>query len=303
MPGKSHRAQRSLWILIVLCLPLFGCQRFSARVEFNRGNASFKQELYKPALQHFQRGLELDPSATFAWRSVGICAMVLYRPGVEEPDNLKMADTAIDAFLRYMTAFEGKKEFDPKVEEYILQTMLNAKQYDKALGFLKQRQAKRPADEQLVPAMVSVLVKANRLPEAMAMADKAATKELKAAQLHLIGVTAYENSKNADLGFEGRKQLVELGIGALEKSNELVPENSGVLTFWQLLLREKAKGELTYEAQAAIYEKAEEIYQHALALIAKEQAARDAAAKAQAEKDAAEAAKAAKAPAAAPAKH
>ncbi len=135
--------------------------------------------------------------------------------------------------------------------------------------------------------MVSILVKAGRLPEALAMADKAATNELKAQQLHLIGVTAYENSKNAELGFEGRQALVELGIGALERADQLTPNNSNVLTFWQLLLREKAKAELTYEAQAVIYEKAEGIYQRALALIAKEQAARDAAAKAEAAKAAA----------------
>lgn len=294
-PGKRYRAPRALWVLILLmCLPLVGCQRFQARVEFNRGNASFKQELYKEALDHFQRGIKLDPGATFAWRSVGLTAMTLYRPGVEDPENLKMADVAIDALQRYMKEFEGKADFDPKTEEYLLTTMLNAGKYDAALNFLKERRTKRPNDPQLVPAMVGVLVKAGRLQEALVMVDQATTNEQKAQQLHLIGVTAYERSNNAELGFEGRAAMVELGINALERSNQLVPEQSNVLTFWQLLLREKAKSELTYEKQAEIYAKAEEIYQRALVLIAKERA------EAAAEAEAAAKAAAAAAPAPAP---
>lgn len=280
-PGKSHRP-RVLWVLILLSLTLVGCQRFQARVDFNRGNAAFKQELYKEALEHFQKGLQHDPGATFAWRSVGLTAMVLYRPGVDEPENLKMADLSIDALRRYMKEFEGTSDYDPKTEEYLLTTMLNANRYDDALTFLKDRRAKRPNDQQLVPAMVGVLVKAGRLQEALVMADQAATNEQKAQQLHLIGVTAYESSNNADLGFEGRAAMVDLGIKALERSNQLVAEQSNVLTFWQLLLREKAKSEMTYEKQAEIYAQAEEIYQRALALIAKERAAAEAAAAAEA---------------------
>ena len=271
MPGKKHPASRILWILTVSCLPLAGCQRFEARVELNRGNAAYKQELYRDALKHFQRGLELDSTASFAWRSLGLTAMVLYRPGVEDPENLKFADTAIDAFSRYLDAFEGKPELDPKIEEYLLQTMLNAKHYDAALDFLKKRLAKNPNDEKVVPAMVGVLVKSGRLKDALAMAEQAKTPEQKAQQLHLIGVTAYENTKTAEAGFAGRAELIELGIGALERSNQLVADNPNVLTFWQLLLREKAKSELTYEKQAEIYQKAQQIYERALSLLAKDQ--------------------------------
>lgn len=287
-PGKSHRP-RVLWVLILLCLPLAGCQRFQARVEFNRGNAAFKQELYKEALEHFQKGLKYDPGATFAWRSVGLSAMVLYRPGVEDPENLKMADTTIDALRRYLKEFEGTDDYDPKTEEYLLQTMLNAGKYDDALAFLQERRTKRPNDPQIVPAMVGVLVKSGRLQEALTMAEQATSNEQKAQQLHLIGVTAYEKSSNADLGFEGRAAMVELGIAALEKSDSLVANQSNVLTFWQLLLREKAKSEMTYEKQAEIYAKAEEIYQRALVLIAKERAEAAAQAEAEAAKLAAEA--------------
>lgn len=276
--GESRRVPRVLWVLILFCLPLVGCQRFQARVEFNRGNAAFKQELYKEALQHFDKGLKLDPGATFALRSVALTSMVLYRPGFDDPENLKMADKSIDAFKRYLAAFEGKSDFDPKTEEYLLQLMLNSQKYDEALAFLKERRVKRPSDPQLVPAMVGVLVKAGRLPEAVEMTNQLSTNELKAQHLHTIGVTAYENSSNAELGFEGRKAMVDLGISALERSNSLVPEQSNVLTFWQLLLREKAKSEMSYEAQAAIYEQAEAIYQRALVLIAKEREAAAAAA-------------------------
>jgi len=63
---------------ISACIPIFalaltpalaGCNKIQARVELKKGNAFYMDETYREALAQFQKGLELDPSATFAWRS------------------------------------------------------------------------------------------------------------------------------------------------------------------------------------------------------------------------------------------
>ena len=116
--------------VLALLLPLLaGCQKIQARMELKKGNELYRDEIYKEALEQFQKGLEIDPTATFAWRSVGLSAMALFRPGVDDPENQKYADIAVDAFKKYLQAFPN----DEKVEEYLITTLINAEQYDEAL--------------------------------------------------------------------------------------------------------------------------------------------------------------------------
>ena len=137
-----RRMRRCVAVAAVLVVaPLLGgCQKFQARMELKRGNVLYKAETYKEALEQFQKGLELDPGATFAWRSVGLSAMALYRPGVDTPENRKYADVAVDAFKKYLASFPD----DEKVEEYLITTLINAKRYDEALARLRQEAQTRP---------------------------------------------------------------------------------------------------------------------------------------------------------------
>ena len=69
---------------------LSGCNKLQARVELNKGTSYYKNEKYQDALIQFQKGLALDPSLKRHWRSVGLTAMVLYRPGVDTPENTEV---------------------------------------------------------------------------------------------------------------------------------------------------------------------------------------------------------------------
>ncbi len=100
----------------LLALPmLYGCQKLEARVEMKKGNSMYQQEQYSEALKEYQKGLELDPTATFEWRSVGLTALALYRPGDDSPKNLEYAHVATDAFEKYL---KDNPE-DLKVQDYM----------------------------------------------------------------------------------------------------------------------------------------------------------------------------------------
>ena len=82
----------------LLVLSATGCSKVQARADLKKGNSYYTQEQYAKALDYYQRGLKLDPDATFAYRSLGFSALALYRPGDEDAKNKEYGDTAIKAF-------------------------------------------------------------------------------------------------------------------------------------------------------------------------------------------------------------
>ncbi len=136
----SARLQIIPIVALALTPALTGCNKIQARVELKKGNAFYMDETYRQALEQFQKGLELDPGATFAWRSVGLSAMALYRPDVDTEENRKYADTAVDAFKKYLAYYPN----DEKVEEYLITTLINAERYDEALRPSQAGRAEEP---------------------------------------------------------------------------------------------------------------------------------------------------------------
>ena len=265
-------------VLVLAPLALFstGCQKFQARMELKRGNDLYADEVYKEAIAQFQKGLKLDPSATFAWRSVGLAAMALYRPGVDSADNRAYAETAVDAFKKYLAAFPK----DEKVEEYLITTLINDKKYDEALSRLKAQGQRDANREGVNGVIVSTLVKAGRLEEGFEWAKK----HPEHTTLYGIAVAAWDKAYNDPmLDRANRGKFVELGLDASQLALRMKPDYYEAMTYYNLLFREKAKLEDDPLKAQEWYAKAEEWRDKAIA-------ARDA----QAKKEAAEAAAAAK---------
>nr|HRC86963.1 hypothetical protein [Thermoanaerobaculia bacterium] len=102
-PRSAGRTSAALLVMVV-ALTALGCSKLQARIELKEGNRLYQEENYKKALEQFQKGLQLDPGFKEMWRSVGLSAMALYRPGDSSPENIRMAQTAIDAFEKYLQA-------------------------------------------------------------------------------------------------------------------------------------------------------------------------------------------------------
>lgn len=261
--GKTmRRISARLTILVLLLGPgLAGCYKFKARVELKQGNAFYKDESYREALGQFQKGLELDPSATFAWRSVGLSAMAIYRPGIDTPENKKYADVAVDAFKKYLAAYPK----DEKVEEYLVTTLISAGRYDDALARLKQEAQTNPSKAGLQQAIVTTLAKAGRLEEAYAWADSKGARD--ATLYYSIAVACWSKSYNdPTIDSVARGQVVDTGLKAADKAVTLKPDYFEAMAYYNLLYREKAKLELDPEKAAEWTAKAEEWTKKAIAV-------------------------------------
>lgn len=244
---------------LLVLLPALGCGKVRARADLKRGNSYYSQEQYTRALDYYQKGLELDPDATFAWRSVGLSALALYRPGDETPKNVEYANTAIDAFEKYLADYPD----DPKVPDYLMSTYVNAKKFDEALSFIDRRIQEKPEEAgKLNRTKVIILTQAGRLEQAFQLVGQLQGEE-KAQALYTIGVSAWDKVFHdpGTLDYESRGKLVDMGLDAIKKALDVKPDYFEAMVYYGLLYRQKASLEtdaekrLQYEQTAADWQK------------------------------------------------
>ena len=75
-----------------------GCSRLRARDQLNKGVAAFRSAQFQTAIVHFKNAVALDPTLLNARLYLATAYAQQYVPGGESPENLKIAQQAIDAF-------------------------------------------------------------------------------------------------------------------------------------------------------------------------------------------------------------
>jgi tetratricopeptide (TPR) repeat protein len=232
------RSKRSFGAACALAaLAVGGCDRFAARIEFKQGNADYKNESYRTAIENYKKGLSLDPSAKQVWRSLGLAAMALYRPGDESAQNVGYAKDAVEAFQNYLQAYPK----DEKVREYLLTLLLNSAQYDEALAELDKAARENPSDPKLEEGIISVLLKAKRLDDAVTRLQQKGPRATYAMN-YSVGVFCWDRAyRDPLLDPESRSKVVETGVAALKRAVEQEPELFESNVYYNLILREKAK--------------------------------------------------------------
>jgi tetratricopeptide (TPR) repeat protein len=241
--GARLRAARlAPLVALSLCVPLVvGCAKIQARAKFKEGNAFYQEEKYRAALESFEKGMELDPSARQVWRSVGLSALAVYRPGEPGDENAKMAEKAIEAFEKYLQSNPN----DAKVREYLLTTLINANKLERALTALREEERKNPSSPDTRQAIVSLLIKNDKFDQAMVEARKPVGTRPSPVALYTVGVAywqkAYQANKNPFLmDMPAREKAIEQGLQALQEAYKLAPDDVGTLAYINLLYREKA---------------------------------------------------------------
>lgn len=270
-----HKTLTTSALLLAVLLSLSGCDRMQARVELKKGNSLYKEEAYADALKQFQEGLRLDPSATFAWRSVGLTSLALYKPGDESPKNVGYGKTATDAFEKYLADYPD----DTKIREYLLSTYVNTKRYDDALAYLERRAQEAPGEiGDIQNLKVQIFTQSGRLEDAWKMVQSSPGAG-KPEALYTIGVNAWSKVYNDPaLDTVRRNQLVDLGLEAIDQALQRKADYFEAMVYNNLLFRQKANLQSDPTLRAEYLAKADEWQQKALALRKKKLAEEKAAA-------------------------
>jgi tetratricopeptide (TPR) repeat protein len=233
-----HRPTTYLLALLLLTAPvLSGCNKVRARVELKKGNAFYQQESYAKALPQFQKGIELDPGATFAWRSVALSALALYRPGDASKQNRDYERIAIEGFEKYLEDYPD----DSKAHEYLLTMYVNSKQYDKAMAYIDNQIVEHPEKQAELEGMkVSILTQSGQLEQAAQLAQRV-SPEKRPEMLYSVGVSAWDKVRNDPaLDQAAREKYVDLGLASMKQALDIRPEYFEAMVYNGLLYRQKA---------------------------------------------------------------
>lgn len=255
---------KAVLIPLALCTLLVGCGKVKARMEFKQGNASYKSENFREAIKYYKRGLELDPGARQVWRSVGLAAMAVYRPGDTTKQNLSYAEEALGAFEKFAEAYPE----DAKVQDYILTILMSSERYDDALTRLRVKSKKDPNDKANNQAILTVLIRAEKLDDAIAYVKSLGTRADSVAH-YTVGVAAWDKAYHDPmLSPEQRGVIVDAGVDSLRKSVAMTPDSFDSLVYLNLILREKAKLEVDPVVQQALIAEAVIYQDKAKAIVA-----------------------------------
>ena len=128
-----------LLTLVAAALVLFssvGCSKLRARDQLNKGVTAYKNAKYEEAIDHFQQSVALDPTLINAKMYLATAFAQQYIPGVEDPDNMKMANQAIEQYKRVldMNAARDQKVNSAKGIAYLY---LNMKKFDDAKKYYR----------------------------------------------------------------------------------------------------------------------------------------------------------------------
>ena len=251
-------------ILLTLATAVFlsGCDTLRARMELNKGNTYYKNEKYKDALLQFQKGLALDPGLKFAWRSVALSAMVLYRPGQDSTENNQYFSTAVDAFKKYLAAFPQ----DEKSREYLMSLYEGAKKYDDLMKYIQDDLKKNPGDLRDNKAIVSIYLRTQKIKEAY---DWITTHipNTDAEPYYLVSVYCWDKAyRDPTISGQQRGEFVDLGLTSAGKALQMQPEYFDAMIYTNLLYREKAKLQTDEKLKQEFFDKADEFRNKALAL-------------------------------------
>lgn len=256
----ENRMRRSAVAICTLTLALLfsGCDKLAGRQHFHKANAQYENENYRAALHSFKQGLERDPTATFVWRSVGLSALALYRPDDASPENKAMGEEAISAFRKYLEDYPD----DEKVREYLVGALMSTKRFDEAIQVLEDEAQRHPNDKTYGMAVVRALTDAGKLEQAMQRAERLGGDP---DIYYTIGVSAWAKSYyQPPASVDEHRKLIELGMSALEKADQIRPNHFDTLSYLNLLWREMVKVEIDPYKQQEYIAKAQGYFDRAM---------------------------------------
>jgi lipopolysaccharide biosynthesis regulator YciM len=221
---------------MLVMLSATGCDKLRARDQLNKGVASYKNNQYETAINHFKEAVTLDPSLKNAKLYLATAYAQQYIPGVDSPENLQNANAAI-------AQYQAVLEQDPKninSIKGIAYLYLQMKKFEEAKSYYHKAIDRDPNDPE---AYYSVGV-----------IDWTQAYQPRMEERGKLGLRPDEPLKDKKLCAKLREEngaAIQDGLDSLEKAIQLRQDYDDAMAYVNLLYRERADRECDLPDQRA----------------------------------------------------
>jgi tetratricopeptide (TPR) repeat protein len=218
-------------VLAVAALALLGstgCDRLQARDQLNKGVQAYKSAQYEQAIDHFQKSIDLDPNYPNARAFLATAYAQQVVPNLDTPDNLKVAQLAIDNFQ----AVINNDQYRITSLKQIAAINFNIKKFDVAKEYQEKVIAADPKDAE-ANYTIGVID--------WTQAYKTAVDTLAAAVIKDDGEGNVKMSKATCAKLQTENSaLVNEGLQYLQQAVNIRPNYDDAMSYINLLYRRKA---------------------------------------------------------------
>lgn len=166
-----HR-QATAVLLLVSALAASSCTRVKANAAFKDGNKAYREENFKRAAEYYTNAVTADPNFAEAWFYLGSSRQAMFRPGKDNPENVKHLEDAIQAFKQAIEANPQATENQKRVRANALGALTGIysedpfKSYDDAIRYAQLLVQDNPDDARNLYAIAALYEKFNKVDEA-----------------------------------------------------------------------------------------------------------------------------------------
>lgn len=214
-------------------LSSLGCDKLKARDQLNKGVKAYKDNHYEQAIDHFQQSVRLDPSLINARMYLATAYVSQYIPGVDDPENLRTAQSAIDEYQKVigMNPSRDQKVNSAKGIAYLY---LNMKKWDDAKKYYRMASDLDPNDPEPYYSVGVIDWTACYQPR---MEERA---KLGMKPEEHLSASNKDQKKVCEMLKDKNTPAIQEGIDSLNKAIQLRPDYDDAMAYMNLMYREKA---------------------------------------------------------------
>ena len=222
----------------VLSVFSLGCEKqisfLKARNELNKGVQSFTAADYQTAVRRFGRALELDPTLTDARAYQAYAYMNQFYPGSQDPENLKLAQQALDGFQQVLATDEE----NILAVSSMAALYFNMKEFEKAeqwhLRRIELAMAQEPVDPTAADSYYTIGV--------IKWTDSYEPRMNARADMNMQPTEPgpLKDAERRQALAQTTVPAIESGLEALSKALEVNPDYADAMIYLNLLERERA---------------------------------------------------------------
>jgi len=222
-------------VLLFACFPAANAQSGSQTYdsELQLGVSAYRNNQFKEAIDHFRKATELDPIQPSAHLYLATAYVSQFIPGIETPDNRRLADQAIEQYQLVLASGAGRamKINSTKGIAYLY---VNMKKFEDAKDYYRKASSLDPSDPENYyslgvidwTACYSVRMRAR--------------EKLNIARGENLDSTNPGQKKVCDQLNSKNPALIEDGIDNLNRAIQLRPDYDDAMAYMNLMYRERA---------------------------------------------------------------